>query len=494
MNFGASTLRTILIVLGSSWLTFLINILRVLVVPAKLGDHGMGQITLGLSFTGFFMAFIVLGTSTYMMRAVARDQNLLDEYVSNVLVLRILSGTSILGLIWMLSSLFGYAADTQMVIFIIGVSVVLFTIADVYSAALQAIGQIRYRAIATAIANVSTTAIGVTALLMGADVIIYSLSTVLGSFVLLVAAGGYFVFRRRIHFKISAAAARMLLISSMPLFTWAFLQGAYAQIDATVISMFADEKVIGWYGVAKQLIGVVLMVPTAINSVALPMLCELYVKSTAQFFQLATRTAISILVLLAPVGAGISLAAPEALAFIYPSEFGNAAPVLAIWALSLPVTGVLMILGSLAMATGQEKGWVKVSAAGVLIFPPLYIFLTWLFQTNMGNGAIGTALASLIGECIHMVCGWFIVPKDLRLPALLSKGGQIVLATLLMSASVLLLKAFGMPLYIFVPAGAIVYAVGAWFMKLVTPGDLQLIRSAFSRKGGRAEAAAEAVS
>lgn len=494
MNFGTSTLRTILIVLGSSWLTFLINIVRVLVVPTKLGDHGMGQLTLGLSFTGFFTAFIILGTSTYIMRAVARDQSLLDEYVSNALALRILSGAASLGLIWMLSSLFGYAADTQLVIFIIGVSVVVFTIADVYSTALQAIGQIRYKAIATAIANISTTAIGVSALLMGADVIVYSLSTVLGSLVLLVAVSGYFFFRRRIQFKISAAVGRMLLVSSVPLFTWAFLQSAYAQIDATVISMFADEKVIGWYGVAKQLIGVVLMVPTAINSVALPMLCELYVKSIPQFFQLATRTAISIMVILAPVGVGIALAAPEALAFIYPAEFGNAAPVLALWALSLPVTGVLMILASLAMATGQEKQWVKVSAAGVVIFPPLYILLTWLFQTNTGNGAIGTALASLIGECIHMVCGWYIVPKELRLPALLSKGGQIVLATLFMSAVVLLLKALGLPLLVFVPAGALVYAVGAWAMKLITPGDLQLIRSAFSRKGGRTEAAAEAAS
>src|SRR5690242_20119034 len=62
MNRGPGTLRTVMIVLGSSWFGFVLNLLRVLVLPAKLGDLGLGDVTTAVSFTTFFGIFISLGT------------------------------------------------------------------------------------------------------------------------------------------------------------------------------------------------------------------------------------------------------------------------------------------------------------------------------------------------------------------------------------------------------------------------------------------------
>ena len=59
--------------MGSSWFGLLLNILRVLVLPAKLGDMGLGQVTLAVSFTTFFGIFTSLGTSVYLVRAIAQD-------------------------------------------------------------------------------------------------------------------------------------------------------------------------------------------------------------------------------------------------------------------------------------------------------------------------------------------------------------------------------------------------------------------------------------
>src|SRR5438477_10414593 len=83
MHTEPKTLRTVMIVLGSSWFPLLLNILRVLVLPSKLGDGGLGQVTLAISFTGFFGVFTALGTSTYLVRAVARNKDLASSYISN---------------------------------------------------------------------------------------------------------------------------------------------------------------------------------------------------------------------------------------------------------------------------------------------------------------------------------------------------------------------------------------------------------------------------
>ena len=96
MNRGPGTLRTVMIVLGSSWFGFVLNILRVLVLPAKLGDLGLGDVTTAVSFTTFFGIFISLGTSIYLVRAVAQDQSLASRYLSNALLLRVVMGAGVL--------------------------------------------------------------------------------------------------------------------------------------------------------------------------------------------------------------------------------------------------------------------------------------------------------------------------------------------------------------------------------------------------------------
>ena len=105
------------------------------------------------------------------------------------------------------------------------------------------------------------------------------------------------------------------------------------------------------------------------------------------------------LVVLAPLGVGLALSSEDAIRLLnYPPTFMNSAPILSLLALLLPISGALMIMSSLAMAIGQEKQWVKISAFGVCVFPPLYFGLIWVFQNGMGNGGIGAALASVIGE------------------------------------------------------------------------------------------------
>jgi O-antigen/teichoic acid export membrane protein len=490
MTRGTSTLRSILIVLGSSWLTLLINVIRVLVVPNKLGDHGMGQVTLASSFTGFFIAFIVLGTSNYLVRAVAREPELLDRYISNALLLRIVVGAAVMGLMIGIAHLLGYAPQTQQVILIVALGMVIFSISNVFEAGLQATGQMSWRAIATAFGNITTTVLGVGLLFAGADAPTYALCIPIGFSVQLVGVLSYYVTRRRISFTVDPVVARALLLGGMPLFFWAFLQTAYGQIDAVLLSLFADERVVGWLGISMQITGVIMMIPIAINTVAMPVLCELYVKPGNAFREFATRTMSSILVVLVPVAAGLALSSVEVIQLLnYPAPFLNAAPVLSLLAILMPLTGALMVMANLAMAIGQERQWVKISAMGVCIFPPLYLAMIWVFQTRMGNGAIGTALASVIGESLLLAWAWFILPRELRMGEMLRKAVQVVALALTMSVVVILLKTLlSAPLFLYAPIGAAIYIAGVWMLKLVTPGDLQLVRNAVLKRRRRAEA------
>jgi O-antigen/teichoic acid export membrane protein len=351
-----------------------------------------------------------------------------------------------------------------------------------------------WRSIAATVANVSTTVIGVSLVLAGADAATYALSFPVGSLIQFSIVGIYYLRHRPIRWSFSTKVAHALLIGGLPLFLWAFLQTAYGQIDATLLSVIAvgHIEVVGWFGVATQITSVIVMVPLAINAVALPVLCEMHVKSRGDFQAAATRTMVSSLLLLAPLGIGLALASKDAIELLhYPAAFMNSVPVLSLLAIAMPVTGALMVLSTMATAIGQERQWIKISLFAVCIFPPLYIVLIALFQTNVANGAIGAALANLIGETALLVWAWFILPRELRPAAMVLKGLQVGGLAAAMGAVVWVAQNAGAPLFVYAPLGAILYGAGAWLLKLITPGDLAQVRNALLRRRRRGAASSE---
>ncbi len=207
-NKEPGALRALLIVLGSSWFVVIINVLRVLVLPAKLGDSGLGVITLAVSFTTFFGIFTSFGISTYLIRAIARDPASANHHLSNALALRVAMSLGVLSLLMGVAKLLGYSSQTLLVILILGISMVIFTISNVFEAALQGLGQQSWRAIGVAVGQVIAITSGITLLLGGADATLYALSIPLGMLVQCSIMVAYFVLRHPITFSVSRTAMR----------------------------------------------------------------------------------------------------------------------------------------------------------------------------------------------------------------------------------------------------------------------------------------------
>ncbi|HUS16123.1 MAG TPA: flippase [Chloroflexia bacterium] len=491
MNAGAGTLRTLMIVLGSSWLGFALTILRVLVLPAKLGDTGLGQVTLAVSFTTFFGIFTSLGTSVYLVRAIAQDHSRADRYLSNALLLRAVMGLLVLGVMIAAGHIAGYAPETRTIILIVACATVISTVSNVFESGLQGLGQMGWRAMAMTSGQVTATCVGVALLLSGASPLLYALCIPLGAIVELALVLMYFALQHPIRFLPDRAVMTALLIGGLPLFLWGVLQTAYGQIDATILSLFAGEHVVGWFGAASQITNVLIVIPTAITAVTMPVLCTLYVQPGPEFDRLAARVLGITLLILAPVGAGLAIAAPDVLRLLpYPAAFRQATPALALLALAVPVTGMLMVLSSLAVAIGQERAWLKISAFAVCVFPPLYVGFIWWFQAHQANGATGAALANLIGETALVAWAWRVLPPRVRQSTFLRQAPQIAMLTLLMIGAVGLLQRVGVPILAYVPVGAIVYGLGAGLARLVTRGDLAQVRRALVPRRSRGDAEA----
>src|SRR5205823_4529123 len=137
--------------------------------------------------------------------------------------------------------------ETQTIILIVACSTVISTISNVFESGLQGLGQMGWRAIAMTSGQVTATCVGVTMLLLGAGPLVYSFCIPLGAIIEFAIVLTYFVLKHPIHFQPDRKVMTTLLIGGLPLFLWGVLQTAYGQIDATILSLFADEHVIGWF-------------------------------------------------------------------------------------------------------------------------------------------------------------------------------------------------------------------------------------------------------
>jgi len=149
-----------------------------------------------------------------------------------------------------------------------------------------------------------------------------------------------------------------------------------------------------------------------------------------------------------------------------------------------------MVISTLAVATNQEKEWLKISVFAVCVFPPLYVVLIWFTQNTFANGSVGAALANLLGETSLLIWGWIVLPQRVRQRGLMRPGLQVISLCAAMALVVFGLQRLGLSILLYVPVGALIYLGGAWALKLITPDDINLVKSALLSRTHRKSAVA----
>ena len=106
-------------------------------LPAYLGDARLGQLSLAGAVTSIFGVFISLGTTIVLVKDVARDRQQLGELLAGSLLIRI--PMSLLMALFAIVSghLLGYELETQRLIMISSVGMIIGTLNDLLSASLQ---------------------------------------------------------------------------------------------------------------------------------------------------------------------------------------------------------------------------------------------------------------------------------------------------------------------------------------------------------------------
>ena len=455
--------------------TFLLYVL----VARYLGVDAFGQLALGLALAHSFRLIPSSGMQSQLVRSVARrpqeSASLFYNYSAVVFAMALATLLAQAVFVWCI----GYSAATTQIVMLLALGVVPFCMSRVCESVLQAWERMHLIAIAQTSINLVQLVGALELVLAGYGIQAIGILIVSG-LTLLAAVGALIVLAvmkwPRVRFDLSAAGS--ILRESATFFGIALVQAARAGMIVALLSIFADERAVGLFSAARQLLVPMTLLFESIALSVFPVFCK---QSVMQDVGRVAEFVIELLLALSlPAVVLLTFYANGLLTLIYGSpDFSVAVPVAQILAWILIAKPLSAILGQVLMAGSRERvnlRIVTVSAVVMLLVGPPLI---------NGFGVQGAALTALVSLAVNVVYH-YVAAAALVGGISLRRNYRPLVAASGMAAAVLLLAQHH-DLVSFAMATCVYLGV---FIALAirTPDDRELVRAVLAELRGKKKA------
>ena len=127
-------------------ITSILGFFLLIYTARYLGEVEFGKYRFAISFTALFIIFANLGMDNFIIREIARNKNLTNEYLTNVSVIKLLLSFLTFGLIVLTINLMDYPEDTTYAVYLFGIYMILTSFALTFRAIFQAFERMEYDA------------------------------------------------------------------------------------------------------------------------------------------------------------------------------------------------------------------------------------------------------------------------------------------------------------------------------------------------------------
>jgi O-antigen/teichoic acid export membrane protein len=460
-------------------------ILMIFFLPRLLGDVGLGKITFAVALITMLLVVTNLGTATFTVKQVALDRRRLSDLLWSAYAIRLTMGLLVGGIVVLSVHLSPLDGDSKGVLTVASLTLIVMGLDAAQIAALQGLENMRWIALAEVAGKSTLLIVGITVLVTGHGVVAYALAMLVGALVGFLVNLSYLARRHLRRPSLSPAAARYLLVGGFPFLMTGAIMQFYTWSATVMLRVMTWDAVVGWFGAATQLYTTMNFIPLVIITAMLPALTRFHVEDRETMRVAVEKGMLAVLTTAVPVAAACVLLSGDLIGFLrYPSEFQNSIPLLSILALTLPVTGSLMLVGTVVIAADKQKEWAITMGITSIISVALDVPLIVLCERAYGNGAIGVAISTVLSESIMMALGIRLIPRGVL--------GRPVLLALVRSvtASLAMLAAMGAAKLLFAPGfvplallGAPVYFAALLAVRGVTVGELKFLIGAALSKG-----------
>lgn len=480
--------RNIAVTLGTQILSWALTFAVTLSLPRYVGDAGLGKMAFALSLAALFGTVIPLGTSTVLVREIAKDRSRTGELLLAAIFLRVPLGLLMTALlIGMISALHAvspmhYSDLTRTLVIIAASGMIVGGVNEALSSAL--LGQENMTRQSASVLSEkflsSALVIGLIALrqpiwMLASVALISSLVSLSVNMTAFKPLLPTLRLPRR-------ETLRFLVVAGLPFFALGVFRMLYNQIDVPVLAFFTDDRTVGWYNIATRLLGSTLFIPVALATALLPSLTRLHAASPERFNG-ALRRALTLVILCAvPIAAPLVVLPHKILlGFLhYPAAFAHSAPILAIYGVGVLLWYVSQITGTALVVLDKQKEMCRISVIALVLTVIGCLTLIPAARHLWHNGGVGAALTD-VGVEVYMNAAFLLVlPRGTFGVQTLYVLLRSLVAVIPMAALMLLLH--GALQWVGAAGGVAVYAAVCYGLGCISRDDLGMLRSAFVRQ------------
>lgn len=232
------------------------------------------------------------------------------------------------------------------------------------------------------------------------------------SFVIVCLLGFYFVYRLFFWNSVPgtdlSTSTGELLSYSLPTAMTGTLSSTINWADRLIIGLFLPSAAVGVYQMASQSSMLFVIILYSLNAIFAPMIADLYQKNEmnrlSEIYSVSTKWGLYLGV---PAFIVIAVASREILVAILGEAYASGATAMFILNLGQLINLATGAVAFLLIMTGNQKIWLAVTGAAVVLSISLNIVLTPILQIN------GVALATSISVSAMFLAGLFIVRNRL---------------------------------------------------------------------------------
>lgn len=370
-------------------------------VARTIGVEATGQYTFALAFTTVFVIFIDLGFAQVLIREGAKQKEKLQTYFSNILFVKIFAGMFTYTMLWFIVHNSQYAAVTQTLILISGITMLFDSLHLSNYAVLRAHENLRYEAFGLIGSQALTLGIGSIFLWNNAPLpllmfafLIPSACNVLYSFSILIK-----------HYRIypiptyDHAVLAPLIKMMIPFAIAAIFARLYSYADTLILAHVAGESAVGLYSVPYKITYAFQFIPLALGAALYPKFSHSFVHDKENIPALLRQSMQYLFLCVVPITVGLGVLAPTIIPFIYTDAYIGSVLTLQILLVGLIFSFFTFPLGALLNACNKQHIQTGIIACALGLNILLNILLIPSYSI------IGAAIATLLGNIFFVVCG-----------------------------------------------------------------------------------------
>jgi O-antigen/teichoic acid export membrane protein len=433
-----------------------LGLASVAITTRYLGPDLYGRFALALSFVQLFGVLADAGLTTIIVRELAQQPARAPTVLGSALALRSGLAVAAAGAAALVALAMPYPPDVRVAVLIAGVPLVLGLLNSAFVAVLQA----DFRGGRVALGDVAgrAAALAAVAVVAGLDLGFYAVVVAAGVGAAVTLALTSWLVRPLLPARPRAqrATMRRLLFAALPLGAALALNEAYFRADALIISLSRPFGELGLYALAWRVGELTATLPAAFLVSVFPLLAR-YVATSDPRMPTALRTAADTLIYAGTaVAVGGALVAPELARALGGERFAGAAAPMRILLAASALGFVAGLYGHALIARNLQLAalWLNVLALSLNVALNVALVPPYGIQAAAWT-ALGCETVLLAGS------GWLVHRHLGYLPSFTALA-RAVPAAAAMAAVVWPLREE--PLWLSVPAGAIVFLAALWLL------------------------------